>query len=741
MSNILLMLALTSTTFSASAEYDEQGRMIAQINSSGQIVTRYEYDHENRIVAMTDAAGHRMTMKYDARGRLVESIDASGGVTRYSYDIGDNITQVVDPRGNATDYQYDGFGQLWQQNSPDTGVTQFEYDASGLQLSSTRNDGTVVRFGYDEAGRMTSMAAGGQTRSYRYDQCEYGKGRLCAHFSPGNETYFGYRPDGQIETRREPISSNGETFNAVTQYGYDDAGRLNSILYPDLTLVSYGYSQDLLASMRVEVYGVTQDIVSDTQYASPTQRKSRLYGNGLHRNYSHDQNGRMTAMSVRRADNVYLSQLSYDYTADDKIERIADTANPGMTQEFGYDPAGRLAQVVRGGVDNRLLWDRNGNQYRFEAGPHYTNYSIEALSNRVVDYDSTWMDARRYEYDLLGNRIGEIASGDTRSYSYDPFNRLRSVSVNGVVTDYTINAQGQRVAKTNSSGTTRFIYAGQNRLLFDYDLDHATWSSYLWFGDDLVGLVRDGQITYVHTDHLGRPELVTDENQAVVWQAYNRAFGRSVAQDSIGGLNIGFPGQHYDHETGLWYNGFRDYDANLGRYLQPDPIGISGGMNLYAYADGNPVSFFDSLGLLSICIDGKEIKDFTRYPAYIEIAANYIRQSDSLENAAFMANNIYSRMNDEYQRTGIWTQSMENHRNAEHYMFTLYWTGRFPVISQASLAVAVPAYSLSKIGLQRPKYSPPSFREFEAGYQGLSDSLSLLPGGNVEFTNGGCGCE
>ena len=116
----------------------------------------------------------------------------------------------------------------------------------------------------------------------------------------------------------------------------------------------------------------------------------------------------------------------------------------------------------------------------------------------------------------------------------------------------------------------------------------------------------DGKIdwvTYVHTDGLGTPRIGTDVAQNVVWRWDGVAFGETAPNQTVpvGAypvlVNLRNPGQYFDQETALFYNGARYYNPQTGRYISSDPIGLVGGLNTYAYAGGGPLVGDDPSGM------------------------------------------------------------------------------------------------------------------------------------------------
>ncbi|WP_277344997.1 RHS repeat-associated core domain-containing protein, partial [Metapseudomonas otitidis] len=106
-------------------------------------------------------------------------------------------------------------------------------------------------------------------------------------------------------------------------------------------------------------------------------------------------------------------------------------------------------------------------------------------------------------------------------------------------------------------------------------------------------------LTYLHSDHLNTPRLATNQSGDLVWSWQSDAFG--VGQPKTYGSTIDvilrFPGQVADAHSGLYYNYFRDYDPETGRYVESDPIGLKGGLNTFGYVSSNPLLNYDRKGL------------------------------------------------------------------------------------------------------------------------------------------------
>jgi RHS repeat-associated protein len=124
-------------------------------------------------------------------------------------------------------------------------------------------------------------------------------------------------------------------------------------------------------------------------------------------------------------------------------------------------------------------------------------------------------------------------------------------------------------------------------------------AEYVYLGDQLLAMIKPGEaVYYFHNDHLGTPQVLTNDSQAIAWKAVYTPFGGAVTSIATVENPFRFPGQYYDPETGLHYNYFRYYNPQTGRYITPDPIGLEGGTNLFAYAGNNSINAIDPLGLI-----------------------------------------------------------------------------------------------------------------------------------------------
>jgi RHS repeat-associated protein len=107
-------------------------------------------------------------------------------------------------------------------------------------------------------------------------------------------------------------------------------------------------------------------------------------------------------------------------------------------------------------------------------------------------------------------------------------------------------------------------------------------------------VIEGGQVYFIRTDHIGRPVFATNDLGVKVWEASYLPFGG--VHVATGGIDLRFPGQWFQAESGLYQNWMRDYDPTTGRYIQADPLGLVDGASVYGYARQNPGRWVDPRG-------------------------------------------------------------------------------------------------------------------------------------------------
>jgi RHS repeat-associated protein len=612
--------------FKLSRSFDALNRLQREQHALQQTGTNFEYDRNGNLTKWIDPLGRYTTRQYDSFNRVVREqlptpmSNSSRHLIDYTYDQQGELLTLRDPKGLTTRYTVDGFGQRTALSSPDTGTSSYLFDGAGRLASRTDARGVVTRYGYDPIGRVTR--AGVTSPSIRITSYQYGApdtqaaGQLTGMRDDSGHTEFAYDGFGRLIGKTQTVTGAvTSTFAVRYVYGSDGpgTGHLVSMTYPSGIRIDIAHddtgrpaSLALLAPgttmptpLLTEIAYRPMGAVSGWTWGNHTSTSPNRYVRGF------DLDGKLVSYPLGHpAHQGVIRTLHYD--AADRIAATTHTGNAqasALDQTYSYDDLDRLTSFDGMGTSQRYAYDKNGNRMQVSFGAASYAYTLSATSNRLLATTGP-APARTNTFDAAGNLLDD---GVVR-YTYNANHQIDSATRAGIMTRYLTNGRGERVFKTSSAGTTYYVYDEQGHLLGEYDAHGKPLQETVYLGDLPVAVIKPGAsgpaVYYVYADHLQAPRVLTRaaDNQ-IVWR-WDQAdpFGMVPPDENPSGLgmfgyDLRFPGQVFDRESNNHYNYFRDYDPQTGRYVQSDPIGLSGGINTYGYVFNGPTNYADPDGL------------------------------------------------------------------------------------------------------------------------------------------------
>ncbi|NSW77857.1 MAG: RHS repeat protein [Chthonomonadetes bacterium] len=527
-------------------EFDESGTQIRQVT--------YTYGAEGQLLQRTGST-EVVSYVYDAAYRVVQVRDGKGNATSFAYNLRGDLLQITYPGGDSVQFAYDAAGRVVQRRDGRGILTNYVYnDPEGLLtgIEYPAYPALNVSFTYDSDGRRASMTDATGITTYSYDHV----GNLLSVSVtyaglPTRVITYSYYPDGSRATMSTPAGT--------YTHSYDAAGRL-------VGLSALGWS----ASWTYAPNGwlLTQTL------------------NGASTTYEYNARGFLTRLTNRDARGNVLSDfqnLRYDGVGNRTQMTVSFPAMPslGGVTNYSYDTKNQLLQEQStrvGGYTFTFVYDPAQNPTQFKGQSRTYN-----ANNQLI--------GAGFAYDGNGNPV--LYKGV--NLSFDAENRMTAY---GNILTAGYNGDGLRAWKQTASGRRYYLYDGEELVC---ELDAA--------GNPVAGVVfgANGLLVYGATGYQFDPQgnathLMDDDGLVVAHLAYD-AWGQRMSGNNP--TPYGYKGQwgyYTDGETGLLLLTHRYLDPATGRFLTRDPIGVEGGINLYAYVGNGVVIGSDRSGLkLEFC--------------------------------------------------------------------------------------------------------------------------------------------